>query len=149
MAAIEDDQTKGESQAELLAFAVVGNVLDIPRVPDEDGVVHRGTKAFSPGTKIHVGEWFWGYAEGGGYAIGQNRVSGRVTKAVVPTFLLHNFRPSAIYSARLFSKLDEREAELFEDKEEAAKLAVTLDGIARRARRELHGGQFAYLDAEE
>ncbi|MEP0189083.1 MAG: hypothetical protein ABJP70_04620 [Erythrobacter sp.] len=135
------------SESELVAFAVVANLIDVERVPDGDGVVHRGTKAFSPGTKVYMGQWFWGAPEAGGYAIGRNRVSGRLTKAVVPGFLLNNFRTKSIYSTTLHATLDEREAELFENKDAAQDYAKSLGGLSKYARTVNHGGRLIYIDA--
>ena len=107
------------------AWYVVANMTDAPRGGREPGKIYTGTRVFSPGTLLYVGERYSGMCEAL-HVIGLARNSHKFVNCVVPVKLLENIRPKLIYSPALLARLPKLEADPCRDKDWAESLARML-----------------------
>lgn len=107
------------------AWYVVANMTDVPRGGREPGKVYTGTRVFSPGTLLYVGDQYGGMCEAL-HVIGLARNSRKLVNCVVGVKLLENIRAKLIYSPALLAKLPRLEARPCRDKDWAECLARVL-----------------------
>jgi hypothetical protein len=126
---------KSEVGQSLLAWAVAGNISDVERNGVKSGQRYRGTRVFSPGTKVFAGEIYWGMLRKGHF-IGLNRVTKRFSNSVLDLLLIENLRVKSIYSQSEYNKLKKLECSLFETSEGADKLLENINGAIEFLRKE-------------
>lgn len=88
-------------------FGVVANITEYHT--GEDGREYRGTKAFTPGTKVYLGGKGWNEERDSIGVIGRNRF-GRMVLEWVPVDCLKNIRTQRIYSPRVLVMIDYQES---------------------------------------
>ena len=75
-------------------YCVVGNITESHL--DEEGALHRGTKAFTPGTKVYLCGKYWDTSKPEIEVIGLNRF-GRYVLESIPVQLIESVRISKVY----------------------------------------------------
>lgn len=86
-------------------WVVVANVARVVTRPDEEEIVHTGTKRFRNGAKVYVVAAYAGMCDNV-VVVGQHRRSRRWLTVVMPAKHLHGFRPNGIYSPSMLRRLD-------------------------------------------
>ena len=115
-------------------WCVVANVVHERRFGPGGIVIHRGTKHFAPGAKVHVVDFHWGMAGERVTVVGRHRKSKRYITLTMRSAHLANWRAELSYSPHVI-----REA-----------LADRGDGSGRREfGRFPQGGEASRLRAEE
>ena len=107
------------SDPKLLGFAVVGNISDHLRGGRTEGKFYQGTPKFSPGTKVYLGDAYWGMGGQNIHVIGLRRVSRRFVNVAIHSGILDNLRVTAIYAPKIWTMLDRLYGQRFDHKEEA------------------------------
>jgi len=84
-------------------FGVVANITEY-HIGD-DGKEYRGTKPFTPGTKVCLGGKGWDDKNDSIGVIGRNRF-GRIALKWIPVNCIENVRTGRIYNPRILSIID-------------------------------------------
>ena len=85
-------------EPEIPVWCVVANVIqDRPSGPG-GVVIHRGTKHFAPGAKVHVVDFYWGTAGERVTVVGRHRKSRRYITLTMQSSHLANWRAELTYS---------------------------------------------------
>lgn len=87
-------------------FGVVANITEY-HIAD-DGKAYRGTKPFTPGTKVYLGGKGWDDKKEFIGVIGRNRF-GRIALEWIPVNCIENVRTGRIYNPRILSIIDYEE----------------------------------------
>jgi hypothetical protein len=82
----------------------VGNIVD-EHPYGEDGEIRRGTRHFTPGTKVYCLPPQWGDGYVSVIAIGKSRGSRRWITVVTPRNRITNWRAKVIYKATIIKRL--------------------------------------------
>lgn len=107
------------SDAALFGWVVCGNITDHLRGGSNPDKFYQGTKMFSPGTKVYLGDAYWGMGGQNIHAVGLRRISREFVNCVIDIGAIENLRITSVYSASLWRKLEKLNAELFKNKEDA------------------------------
>jgi hypothetical protein len=102
-------------------WTVVANMTRELRGSKADGNF-TGTRMFSAGTRLYIGEVYGGMGESG-HVIGIHRASKDLVNCVVRLLLLDDVRVSLEYSSGRIAALRRLEAKIFPDREAAEALA--------------------------
>ena len=108
------------SNAELLGFVVGGNISDHLRGGRDADKFYQGTRMFSPGTKVYLGEAYWGMGGEKIHVVGLRRISKNFVNCAIHIGTIDHLRTMSVYSSSLWSKLEKMNAELFRNKADAA-----------------------------
>lgn len=97
--------------AQDVVWCVVANV--VPTRPYGQGGedVRRGTKHFSPGTKVYIRHPFWGMGGESVEVVARHRGSKRFVVMTIRTSWLENFRAELAYSPKVLSLLTAKPGE--------------------------------------
>ena len=88
-------------------FGVAANIAEYHT--GEDGKKYRGTKPFSPGTKVYLGGKVWDSEQNCIGVVGRNRF-GRVALEFIPLECLENVRTQRIFKPCVLRIIDREEA---------------------------------------
>lgn len=102
-----------------LGFAVVANISDHLRGGLDRERFYQGTPTFSPGTKVYLGEAYWGMGGQNIHVIGLRRVSRRFVNCAVTTGILENLRVASVYKPKIWTMLDKLYGMRFADRDMA------------------------------
>lgn len=103
----------------LLGFAICANISDHLRGGQDPDKYYQGTIKFSPGTKVYLGEGYWGMGCENTHVIGLRRVSRKFVNCAVEIGVLCNIRVAAVYSPKIWAALSRLHGLTFEDKDAA------------------------------
>jgi len=106
-------------------WCVVANVVDEHPYKEGRHIV-RGTKHFSPGTKVYCFPPLWGDGYEKIKVIGRHRGSKRFVTMVMPSKWLTNWRVKLVYSPQIVSQMKEHWDGKDESKEQAELLVNTM-----------------------
>ncbi|WP_299023926.1 HD domain-containing protein [uncultured Sulfitobacter sp.] len=105
--------------AKRLGWVICANISDHLRSGREKGRFYQGTRKFSGGTKVYLGEPFWGMGGMNLRVAGLHRISRSWTHSVISSGVLVNLRPYAVYSVRKWETLGDNFAVTFDTKDDA------------------------------
>ena len=105
--------------AKLLGWIVVANVSDHIRGGQEPGKFYQGTKRFSPGTRVYLGDAYWGMGGEHVQICGLRRVSRKFVSCTVHVCTLVNLRTHAVYSPSLIRKVTKHHGLVHPDQDTA------------------------------
>lgn len=106
-------------------WTVTANISGMRRGGLGPGQLRTGTRLFSAGTKLYVGEIYWGMLETG-HMIGLARNTRKFVNCVIPLTMLCDIRPTLVYSPGALRTLEKLECTFHVDGEAAAKAATHL-----------------------
>lgn len=92
---------------------------------------YTGTPIFSAGTRLYLGEVYWGAADNAHF-IGLSRNRRTLANSVVDLALVVHVRPKLIYSPGLIGRLRKLDAAFYEDEAQAREAASTIGRLARQ-----------------
>ena len=119
------------SKAELLGWVVCANISDHLRGGTDPERFYQGTRMFSPGTKVYVGQAYWGMGQNI-HAIGLRRVSRDFVNCAIDIGALENLRVTSVYSKSLWAKLEKLKAEVFDSKPDAERYLSSCANALKR-----------------
>ncbi len=104
-----------EAQSDLLGWAVVANISDHLRGGTEPDKYYQGTRSFSPGTRVYLGEAYWGMGGQNIHVVGLRRVSRQFINCAVHIGTIEALRVTSLYSPKLLRMLHKLRGQVFED----------------------------------
>jgi hypothetical protein len=125
---MEANETQRESQ-----WCLVGNIV-AERPSGETGKeIKRGTKHFSPGTKIYAFPAQWGDGYDNIIVVGRHRGSKRFVTMVIKSDWVTNWRAQVVYSPEVLRRLQEGVCKFWEPRNWRSKAEVMkyLGGLQR------------------
>lgn len=84
--------------------------------------LYTGTRLFSPGTRLYLGEVYWGMADSA-HVVGRAKDTKKLVNCVVKLALLEKARPKRVYSPSTIHLLRKLDATLYETQADAARAA--------------------------
>lgn len=100
----KSEQNDTSQNSEEFVWSLVGNIVDEHEF-GEQKETRRGTKHFSPGTKVHCIPEFGGTGHERITAIGIARRSNKHIKVVLPSILIVNWRTKKVFHPYILSLL--------------------------------------------
>lgn len=100
----KDEQNDVSKNSEEFVWSLVGNIVDEHEFGEEKEI-RRGTKHFSPGTKVYCIPEFGGLGHERITAIGIPRKSSRNIKVVLPSKLITNWRTKKVFHRHILALL--------------------------------------------
>lgn len=119
--------------AKRLGWDICATISDHLRSGLKKGRFYQGTRKFSAGTKVYLGEPFRGMGGMDLRVAGLHRISRSWTTSFIPDSVLANIRPYGVYSPRTWENIADNFATPFEDKEDALHFMEYIIGAAHRA----------------
>ena len=117
--------------AKHLGWVVCANISDHLRSGREKGRFYQGTRKFSAGTKVYLGEPFRGMGGMNLRVAGLHRMSRSWTTSIISSGVLTNIRPYGVYSPRKWETITDNFATPFDDKEDALHFLEYIISAAR------------------
>ena len=88
-------------------WCLIGNIKeDIPYGHDGE-IIMKGTKHFSPGTKVHVLPTQWGDGYYDVVVVGRHRGSKKFVTMIIPETSITNWRAKVVYKQEVLRRLQE------------------------------------------
>mgnify|MGYP003582607755 CR=1 FL=1 len=100
------ESTTSETE-ESFVWCLVGNIVDMYNHP-VNGTVQRGTKHFSPGTKVYCLPIGWGDGYVRIRVIGKHRKTGRSVLMILETKFITNWRLQQVYHPHVLRIMKEK-----------------------------------------
>lgn len=107
------------ADAKPLGWCVCANISDHLRGGPDPDKFYQGTRTFSPGTKVYLGEAYWGMGAQDMHVIGLRRVSRKWVNCVIRTDVLEHLRVTAVDSQTSWERLERLGAKHFADPKDA------------------------------
>jgi hypothetical protein len=127
----EDLKAKKNREAEFV-WCLVGNIINEHPV-GENKEIKKGTKHFSPGTKVYCFPPQWGDGYEKIYVMGRPRQSSRFIKVILSSNLVTNWRIQQVFTSRIKKEMIENNGwdETDESKE---RVPILLNSILKKQR---------------
>ncbi|NOS93747.1 MAG: hypothetical protein HOP30_17650 [Cyclobacteriaceae bacterium] len=118
----EDVQARKNRNVEFV-WCLVGNIVEEHPV-GENKEIKRGTKHFSPGTKVYCFPPLWGDGYEKIYVIGRPRQSSRFIKVIIKSNLVTNWRLQKVFKPHIKQEMIKNNG--WDETEESRERALTL-----------------------
>jgi hypothetical protein len=119
-------------------WTVIANMRGELRGGADPNRLYTGTRLFSPGTRLYLGEVYWGMVDSA-HVVGRAKDTKKLVNCVVKLALLEKARPKLVYSPSTIHLLRKLEATLYETQADAALGAERIAHAIERRRAEAEG----------